>query len=75
MVVCPNCGTENTASRLQAAAGPGQDYVGEATRRATEETIAHEEAGDHELEGKTEPVPLWRALRVVSGEHTKATAV
>ena len=24
-------------------------------------------AGEHELKGKAEPVPLWRALRVVSG--------
>ena len=57
----------NTASRVQAAAPPSQVYVGEATRRATEETIAYEEAGSHELKGKTGLVPLWCALRVVSG--------
>ncbi len=41
--------------------------VGESTRRATEPTIVYEDAGAHELKGKTGPVPLWRALRVVSG--------
>jgi class 3 adenylate cyclase/tetratricopeptide (TPR) repeat protein len=57
----------NTASRVQSAAGPGEVYVGEATRRATEQTIVFEAAGDHELKGKELSVPLWRALRVVSG--------
>jgi class 3 adenylate cyclase/tetratricopeptide (TPR) repeat protein len=57
----------NTASRIQAAAPPGQVYVGEATRRATEATIAYEDAGSHELKGKTGLVPLWHALRIVSG--------
>jgi predicted ATPase/class 3 adenylate cyclase len=57
----------NTASRVQAAAPPSQVYVGEATRRATERTIAYEDAGSHELKGKSGLVPLWRALRVVSG--------
>ena len=28
---------------------------------------AYESAGEHELKGKTEPMTLWRALRVVSG--------
>ena len=57
----------NTASRVQTAAEPGSVYVGEATRRATERAIAYEPAGEHTLKGKAEPVPLWRALRVVSG--------
>jgi class 3 adenylate cyclase/tetratricopeptide (TPR) repeat protein len=57
----------NTASRIQAAAPPGRVYVGEATRRATEQTIAYEDAGSHELKGKTGLVPLWRGLRIVSG--------
>ncbi|HXG75383.1 MAG TPA: adenylate/guanylate cyclase domain-containing protein [Gaiellaceae bacterium] len=56
----------NTASRVQAAAEPGAVLVGEATRRASEAAIAYEDAGAHELKGKTEPVPLWRALRVVA---------
>ena len=57
----------NTAARIQAAAEPGTLLVGEATRRASEATIVFEEAGEHELKGKSEPVPLWRALRVVAG--------
>ncbi len=55
----------NTASRIQAAAPPGSVYVGEGTRRATEAAIAYEDAGVHELKGKAEPVPLWRAVRVI----------
>jgi class 3 adenylate cyclase/tetratricopeptide (TPR) repeat protein len=57
----------NTAARIQAAADPGTVVVGEATRRATEATVAFEDAGEHELKGKSEPVPLWRALRIVAG--------
>ena len=57
----------NTASRVQAVAEPGTVLVGEATRRATEQTVVYEDAGAHELKGKEDPVLLWRALRVVSG--------
>jgi class 3 adenylate cyclase/tetratricopeptide (TPR) repeat protein len=57
----------NTASRIQTTAEPGTVLVGDATRRVTEQTIAYEHAGEYELKGKTEPVALFRALRVVSG--------
>ena len=57
----------NTASRIQSAAEPGTVLTGEATKRATEATIAYEDAGLHEMKGKTEPMQLWRALRVVAG--------
>jgi len=57
----------NTASRIQSAAEPGTVLTGESTKRATEATIAYEDAGEHEMKGKTEPVQLWRALRVVAG--------
>src|SRR5580765_4121122 len=57
----------NTASRIQALAEPGTVLVGEATRRATDQTIVYSDAGSHELKGKAGLVPLWRALRVVSG--------
>ena len=57
----------NTASRIQSAAEPGTVLVGEVTRRASEQAIVYEGAGEHELKGKAEPVALWRALRVVSG--------
>src|SRR5213079_3318853 len=57
----------NTASRIQAAAEPGRVYVGESTRRATEQTIVYEEAGSFQLKGKEESAQLWEARRVVSG--------
>ncbi len=57
----------NTASRIQAAAEPGAALVGDATRRATEQTVVYEDAGSFELKGKDGLTPLWRALRVVSG--------
>ncbi len=57
----------NTASRIQAAAQPGAVLVGEATKRATEASIAYEDAGEHELKGKAEPVRLFRAVRVMAG--------
>jgi class 3 adenylate cyclase/tetratricopeptide (TPR) repeat protein len=57
----------NTASRVQSLAEPGQVLVGESTRRSTEPTVVYESAGAHELKGKAGLVPLWRALRIVSG--------
>ncbi len=57
----------NTASRVQSAAEPGTVFVGESTRRATEQTIVFEDAGTFELKGKEGLIPLWKALRVVSG--------
>jgi class 3 adenylate cyclase/tetratricopeptide (TPR) repeat protein len=57
----------NTASRVQSVAAPGTVLVGESTKRATEETVAYAAAGSHELKGKIGLVPLYRALRVVSG--------
>ncbi len=57
----------NTASRVQSAADPGTVYVGEATRRTTEQTVVYMDAGAFELKGKDGLVPLWKALRVVSG--------
>ncbi|MDH4341260.1 MAG: AAA family ATPase, partial [Thermoleophilia bacterium] len=57
----------NTASRVQSAADPGTVYVGESTRRSTEQTIVYEDAGSFELKGKEGLTPLWKAQRVVSG--------
>ena len=67
----------NTASRVQAAAKAGSVLVGERTRRASEAAIAYEDAGEHELKGKTEPLPLWRALRVIAfrGGEGRATGL
>jgi class 3 adenylate cyclase len=57
----------NTASRVQSVAEPGAVFVGDATRRATEQTVVYEEAGSYELKGKEGLTPLYRARRVVSG--------
>jgi class 3 adenylate cyclase/tetratricopeptide (TPR) repeat protein len=57
----------NTASRVQSLAPPGGVLVGEVTRRATEQAIVYESAGSHEVRGKSGLIPVWRALRVVSG--------
>jgi predicted ATPase/class 3 adenylate cyclase len=57
----------NTASRVQSAAEPETVLVGDATRRASEQAVVYEPAGEKELKGKAEPLLLWRALRVVSG--------
>jgi len=57
----------NTASRIQSAADPGTVLCGDSTKRATEAAIAYADAGSFDLKGKTEPVPLWQALRVTSG--------
>ena len=56
----------NTASRVQSAAAPGTVLVTETTRRATEAAIVYEEAGDHDLKGKSEPMRLARAVRVIA---------
>ncbi|MGB9482928.1 MAG: AAA family ATPase, partial [Candidatus Dormiibacterota bacterium] len=57
----------NTASRIQTQSQPGTVLVGESTKRATEAAIAYEDVGSHELKGKAEAVPLFRAVRVVAG--------
>ena len=56
----------NTASRIQSAAQPGTVLVGDATRRASEAAIDYGDEGAHELKGKAEPVPLFRAHRVIA---------
>jgi class 3 adenylate cyclase/predicted ATPase len=57
----------NTASRVQAAAGPGQVLVDGATYRLAGSGVGFAGAGEHALKGKAGPVPLWRATRVLSG--------
>ena len=57
----------NTAARIQAAAPPGRCYVDESTRRATEAAIVYADAGSRELKGKSEPVRLYEAVRVIAG--------
>ncbi|MFZ0193159.1 MAG: adenylate/guanylate cyclase domain-containing protein, partial [Streptosporangiaceae bacterium] len=57
----------NTASRVQAAAKPGQVLVDAATHRLAGSAVGFADAGEHALKGKSEPVQLWRATRVLSG--------
>ena len=64
----------NTASRVQSAAEPGTVLVGERTRRASEAAIAYDDAGEHTLKGKSEPVPLWRAERVIAARRGEGRA-
>jgi class 3 adenylate cyclase/tetratricopeptide (TPR) repeat protein len=56
----------NTASRIQSTAEPGTVLVGETTKRASEAAVVFAPAGERELKGKAEPVPLYQALRVVA---------
>ena len=56
----------NTAARVQAAAEPGTVLVDDLTRQVTSAAIAYEDAGRHELRGKSDPLRLWRALGVVT---------
>ncbi|MGO9489268.1 MAG: AAA family ATPase, partial [Solirubrobacteraceae bacterium] len=57
----------NTAARTQSAAEPGAVFVDGVTREATSLAIAYEDAGEHTVKGKSEPLRLWRAVRVVAG--------
>ena len=65
----------NTASRIQSAAEPGIVLVGESTRRASEAAIAFAHAGEHELKGKSQPVPLWQALHVAAQRRGEGRAI
>src|SRR4051794_20155008 len=58
--------TVNVASRLQTAASPGTVTVGERTMRATSEAIRYDELEPLTLKGKSEPVPAWEAVGLIS---------
>src|SRR5204862_4931807 len=57
----------NTASRIQALAEPGTVLVGEVTRRATEAAVVYEQAAEHEVNGKSEPTSVSRAVPIIGG--------
>jgi class 3 adenylate cyclase/predicted ATPase len=59
--------TVNTASRLQSIAAPGTVLVDDVTRRASEAAIEYEDAGEHQVKGREQPLRAWTALRVVAG--------
>jgi class 3 adenylate cyclase len=56
----------NTASRLQSAAEPGTVLVGERTFRVASQAISFVPVEPLLLKGKLDPVPAWRAVRVVA---------
>src|SRR5256885_9577845 len=53
----------NTAARLQSAAPVDGILVGEATYRATAETIDYSEHPPGEAKGKEEPIPVWEGAQ------------
>ena len=57
----------NTAARVQSVAAPGAVWVDAATYRLAGAAIGFADTGEHELKGKSEPVRLWAATRVLSG--------
>jgi class 3 adenylate cyclase/tetratricopeptide (TPR) repeat protein len=56
----------NTAARIQSAAPAGSCYVDEMTRTATAAAIEYNDAGEHVLKGKAEPLRLFEATRVIA---------
>jgi len=56
----------NTASRIQSVAEPGSVFVDDVTKAVTGRAIAYEDAGEHAVKGKSNPVHTWRAVRVVA---------
>ena len=56
----------NTASRVQSVAGPGQVWVDETTRSLTIAAVAYDDAGEHAVKGKVEPLHLFTARSVVA---------
>ena len=57
--------TVNTASRLQGAAQPGQTLVSATTYGLTQHAFDFELVGDLALKGKTEPLRVYRVLRIL----------
>ncbi len=57
----------NTAARVQSAASPGAVWVDAPTYRLAGAAIGFADTGEHALRGKTDPVRLWAATRVLSG--------
>jgi class 3 adenylate cyclase/predicted ATPase len=69
--------TVNTASRIQSLADANTVLVDDITRLACERAIEFEPGGEHPVKGKSEPVRVWQAVRVLSrvGGHGRPMAV
>ena len=59
--------TVNTAARVQTAAAAGEVWVDDATQRLAAAAIGFTDRGEHQLKGKSGPIRLWSADRVLSG--------
>jgi class 3 adenylate cyclase/tetratricopeptide (TPR) repeat protein len=57
----------NTAARVQSVAEPGSVFVDGTTHQITSGAVLFDDAGEHLVKGKAEPLRLWRAVRVVAG--------
>ena len=56
----------NVAARLEQAAGPGEIFIGDTTRRMLGEAIRVEAVKPFALKGKAERVPVWRLVEALS---------
>jgi tetratricopeptide (TPR) repeat protein len=56
----------NTASKLEEAAAPGEIFVGRDTMMLTRDAVEYEDARPVTVEGKTEPMSGWPAIRPAS---------
>ena len=57
----------NTAARVQSQAVPGSLLADEATMRLAGSAVSFADAGEHALKGKSQPLQLWQAVRVLAG--------
>jgi class 3 adenylate cyclase/tetratricopeptide (TPR) repeat protein len=60
----------NTCARMQAAAPVDTVIVGEATMRATRDVIEYREVDSIVAKGKSQPVPVWAAIRELAALGT-----
>src|SRR5438034_1774722 len=63
--------TVNTAQRIQAAAGPGEIYVSQASFRLTNREFAFREVGPIEIKGKEKPILVY----ALTGERSDGRPV
>jgi hypothetical protein len=54
----------NVAARLEAAAGPGEIFIGAETHALVRYAVSVEPVGALSLKGKSRPVPAWRLMDV-----------
>lgn len=54
----------NVAARLEAAAAPGEIFIGAETHALVRYAVSAEPIGSLSLKGKSRPVPAWRLLAV-----------